>query len=207
MAKIGRPLAMSVEDRRKEIYKAAEHLFGEHGFEHVSMSQIATFAGMSKKTLYVYFTDKRELLESLVMSSYDWLYVSQNLSNDDPVIDLQETLMMTARHVLSERHIRLCRLAIAERIGMQGLATTFYEKGIASSRDELIKCIQRIPDERILLQLNAESIADLLFGASIAKPFIDLLFSNQDIQIDQVCAHITLVIHNIFKTTDTVKVN
>ncbi len=32
MAKLGRPLAMTVEQRRKEIFAVAEQLFGNYGF-------------------------------------------------------------------------------------------------------------------------------------------------------------------------------
>ncbi len=57
---------MSAYSGVAEIFSIAEQLFGEKGFENVTMSEIATAAGMSKKTLYVYFSDKRELLISLV---------------------------------------------------------------------------------------------------------------------------------------------
>ena len=70
MSKLGRPLVMSADERRKEIFTVAEQLFCEKGFENVTMSEIATALSMSKKTLYVYFSDKRELLKSLVSSSY-----------------------------------------------------------------------------------------------------------------------------------------
>src|SRR3546814_1841525 len=68
MTRTGRPLAMPAEERKKEVYVAAEKLFGERGYEKVTMTEIAAQAGMSKKTLYVYFADKEALLTSLVAS-------------------------------------------------------------------------------------------------------------------------------------------
>src|SRR3546814_10358908 len=77
MTRTGRPLAMPAEERKKEVYVAAEKLFGERGYEKVTMTEIAAQAGMSKKTLYVYFADKEARseehtseLQSLMRISY-----------------------------------------------------------------------------------------------------------------------------------------
>lgn len=198
MAKLGRPLVMSAEQRRTEIFSIAEQLFGEKGFENVTMSEIATAAGMSKKTLYVYFSDKRELLISLVESSYIWTEDAFDTNSADKVLALQNQLKKIAEHVLSERHIKLCRLAIAERVGVDGIST-FYEKGIAKSRDHLIHAVSYISSAQFVLNLNADIIADMLFGATISKPFVDLLFLNRKIDMQQVNTTIEQSIQALFK--------
>lgn len=198
MAKLGRPLVMSAEQRRTEIFSIAEQLFGEKGFENVTMSEIATAAGMSKKTLYVYFSDKRELLISLVESSYIWTEDAFDINSADKVLALQNQLKKIAEHVLSERHIKLCRLAIAERVGVDGIST-FYEKGIAKSRDHLIHAVSYISSAQFVLNLNADIIADMLFGATISKPFVDLLFLNRKIDMQQVNTTIEQSIQALFK--------
>ena len=199
MAKLGRPLVMSAEQRRAEIFSIAEQLFGEKGFENVTMSEIATAAGMSKKTLYVYFADKRKLLISLVESSYIWTEDAFDANNSDSVMALQNQLKKIAEHVLSERHIKLCRLAIAERVGVDGISDTFYEKGIAKSRDHLIHAVSHIPSNQFVLNLNADIMADMLFGATISKPFVDLLFLNRQIDMQQVNTAIEQSIQALFK--------
>lgn len=198
MIKVGRPLVMSAEDRRKEIFIIAEKLFGEKGFEHVTMAEIATEAGMSKKTLYVYFSDKRELLKSLVASSYIWSDNAFNDPNIDPIQSLKDRLKMVAVHVLSERHIKLCRLAIAERVGIDGLTDTFYEMGIATSRNHLIEAIKKIDRQHYVLDLDTDVLADMLFGATIAKPFIDLLFIDQQFEILMIHQQIDQVVQAMF---------
>lgn len=200
MAKLGRPLVMSVEQRRAEIFQIAEKLFGEKGFEQVTMSEIATAVGMSKKTLYVYFSDKRELLISLVESSYLWTEDAFERNHLNTVVALQDQLNKIAEHVLSERHIKLCRLAIAERVGVDGLTATFFEKGIAKSRDHLIQTVNEIDKSQYLLDLSPMILADMLFGATISKPFVDLLFLNQSIDLAQVKETIELSVEALFKT-------
>src|SRR3546814_18621231 len=107
-----RPLTMPAEKRKKEFYVAAEKLFGERGYEKVTMTEIAAQAGMSKKTLYVYFADKEALLTSLVASSYIWPEHAFNREPNDAVDALKIRLKVIADHVLSDRHLKLCRLEI-----------------------------------------------------------------------------------------------
>ena len=198
MSKLGRPLAMTVEDRRQEIFNVAEKLFGEQGFEHVTMSQIAIEAGMSKKTLYVYFSDKRELLKSLVSSSYIWSDDQLVLEQSSPIEYLKQCLITIATHVLSERHIKLCRLAIAEQVNIEGSTQTFYEMGISTSRNHLMHAINQIPESQLKLQLSTEVMSDLLFGATIAKPFIDFLLIAKEVDFVEINNTISEAIENCF---------
>lgn len=179
MTRLGRPLAMPVEDRKKEIYAAAERLFGERGYEKVTMSEIAAAAGMSKKTLYVQFSDKEALLKALVASSYIWPENAFEEAPADPVRTLKSRLTVIADHVLSERHLKLCRLAIGESIGIAGLADTFYQMGIHTSRQSLIATLEHIPASRRRVDLNASLLADMLFGATVGKVMVDALLTGE----------------------------
>ena len=183
MAKLGRPLSMSVDTRRKEIFTAAEQLFGEKGFAKTTMADIALAVGMSKKTLYVYFTDKQALLKSLVSSSYIWSEDAFEFRESDGLEYLMMCLKTIAEHVLSERHIYLCRLAIAERSCLSGFTDIFYDMGIRTGREQLIAAVQALKDHQLKVTLDAETMADLLFGACIAKPFLDLLIQQQTIDL------------------------
>lgn len=48
--------------RRREIFKAAVHLFLEKGFQETSMREVAEAAGIGKSSLYDYFRTKEEIL-------------------------------------------------------------------------------------------------------------------------------------------------
>lgn len=203
MAKLGRPLVMSAEQRRKEIFSIAEKLFGDKGFEHVTMSEIALEAGMSKKTLYVYFQDKKELLKDLILSSYIWTENPLTEKNTSAIQLLKSNLKVCAEHVLSDRHIKLCRLAISESVGINGLSETFYEIGISKSRDHLIEAIQKIEKNQYKIELAPEILADMLFGASIAKPFIDSLMMGSEIKFDEIFVKIEQTLDALFVSSST----
>ena len=52
--------------KRRQILDGAREVFMELGFDGASMGEIARAAGVSKGTLYVYFTDKTALFEAIV---------------------------------------------------------------------------------------------------------------------------------------------
>lgn len=54
---------------RSAIAQAAEKLFTLHGVEHTTMDDIAREAQYSKATLYVYFQNKQELVDTLALAS------------------------------------------------------------------------------------------------------------------------------------------
>lgn len=58
---------------RDNIASAAEHLFLLYGMEATTMDQIAKEAGYSKATLYVYFTNKEDIVGYLVLKSMNLL--------------------------------------------------------------------------------------------------------------------------------------
>jgi len=57
------------EDRPHEICAAALEVFAEKGFAAARLDEIARRAGVSKGTLYLYFTDKEELFRAVVRSA------------------------------------------------------------------------------------------------------------------------------------------
>jgi AcrR family transcriptional regulator len=52
--------------KRRQILDGARRVFMDLGFDGASMGEIAKAAGVSKGTLYVYFTDKSTLFEAIV---------------------------------------------------------------------------------------------------------------------------------------------
>ena len=49
-------------DARGRLEKAALALYGERGFENTTVAEIADRAGLTERTFFRYFTDKREVL-------------------------------------------------------------------------------------------------------------------------------------------------
>ncbi|MFV0415635.1 MAG: TetR/AcrR family transcriptional regulator [Chthoniobacterales bacterium] len=58
------------EDIARRIVREARRHFFLHGFRNVTMSDLAAEMGVSKKTLYVHFTSKQELVKTVVETKY-----------------------------------------------------------------------------------------------------------------------------------------
>ena len=54
------------EDRPEQIIKAALEVFGEQGLANARLQDIAARAGVSKGTIYLYFTNKEELFREMI---------------------------------------------------------------------------------------------------------------------------------------------
>ena len=52
--------------KKEQIIEAARKLFYQFGFKKVSMDEIAREAGVTKKTIYMYFNSKEELLKYFI---------------------------------------------------------------------------------------------------------------------------------------------
>ncbi|MEN1971935.1 TetR/AcrR family transcriptional regulator [Luteimonas sp. MJ204] len=91
----GRPKDLA---KRAAILDAAQRMFLEHGFEGVSMDQIAALAGVSKLTVYSHFGDKDTLFAAAV-EYYCEQQVPPSLFTPSPGTPLRPRLVGIARAV------------------------------------------------------------------------------------------------------------
>jgi len=57
---------LSAEQRRESILEAANEVFGERGYEHVRIDDVAAAAGISKALIYEHFASKQDLYIELL---------------------------------------------------------------------------------------------------------------------------------------------
>lgn len=62
------------EDFRKKILEAAKSLFLSQGYAHTSMRKIAMKVGISATTIYLYYTDKADVIHALHQDGFKLLY-------------------------------------------------------------------------------------------------------------------------------------
>ena len=75
---------------RKSILEIASESFSAYGIRTITMDEIASAAGISKRTLYELFKDKESLLEQIILQSQDEMksYVNQVLSETNNVMEV-----------------------------------------------------------------------------------------------------------------------
>jgi AcrR family transcriptional regulator len=138
------------EARPEEILAAALESFAERGFAATRLEDVATRAGISKGTLYLYFGGKEELFEAVVRAT-----LLPNLERIEalvatsagPSAALFERLLLTIAGVVSSRVGAIPKLVIAEAGNFPGLAR-FYLDEVVRRGLRLIGMILRRGIER-----------------------------------------------------------
>ena len=70
------------EARPAEIVAAALHLFSDRGFAATRLEDVATVAGVSKGTVYLYFESKEQLFEAVVREA-----ITPNIARAEALVD------------------------------------------------------------------------------------------------------------------------
>jgi AcrR family transcriptional regulator len=138
------------EARPEEILAAALESFAERGFAATRLEDVASRAGISKGTLYLYFKSKEELFKAVVRGT-----LLPNLARveamvgtfEGPSASLLERLLLTIAGVLGSRVGTIPKLVIAEAGNFPELAR-FYLDEVVHRGLELIGTILRRGIER-----------------------------------------------------------
>ncbi|MFC5750861.1 TetR/AcrR family transcriptional regulator [Actinomadura rugatobispora] len=113
----GRPTRAEAAELERRLREAALEVFSDRGFEGATMEEIARAAGISKRTLYAKYPDKRALFAKVLpwaMSTLNW----DAPDLDDVADDLPSALAAIARiaiaRVVDPQVARLTRVAMSE---------------------------------------------------------------------------------------------
>ena len=128
------------EDKRRQILTGASRIFMAKGYEGASMSDIAQEAGVSKGTLYVYFTNKEALFGAAVQQ-YSRDHAAHIFDSLSPGIALDEALRECGGRymelVLTPDVQAVYRVVIAESHKFPELGRAFFEAAPARNTARL----------------------------------------------------------------------
>jgi TetR/AcrR family transcriptional repressor of mexJK operon len=125
----------SESPKRQAVLDAAAALFMAQGYEAVSMDAVARTAGVSKATLYAYFSSKDQLFATIIGEACREKIAAGALLPSD-VTDLRAALTAFGgrllRFFLEERALAIHRVVISESIRFPELGRAFYDNGPAA---------------------------------------------------------------------------
>lgn len=114
----GRPTREQAEQRHLELLDQAFDIFLEKGFEQATMEMIAGAVGMTKRTVYARYEDKRALFRAAVQRAIDEYVVPVRALQAAETEDLEETLRAIAwirlENATSPRGLKLQRMIASE---------------------------------------------------------------------------------------------
>lgn len=140
------------EEKRREIVKAAQELFEEHGFDRTSMSMISERVGGSKATLYGYFSSKEEILSAVLI--FDVTEEADRLMNEvlgsqklrDALVTLGTAYLMRRLSPTPVANIRM----VATQPDGSTIGKDFYETVLRPAWQRLADRFEMMMDEGLL---------------------------------------------------------
>jgi TetR/AcrR family transcriptional repressor of mexJK operon len=118
--------------KRAGVLEAATALFMAQGYGAVSMDAIARAAGVSKATLYAYFSSKDQLFATIIGEAcHQNMAGATNLPGGETdlragLVDFAGKLM---RFLLEDRSLAIHRVVISESVRFPELGRAFYDNG------------------------------------------------------------------------------
>jgi len=159
------------EARPQELLAAALDLFVERGFAATRLDDVAKAAGVSKGTLYLYFSSKEDLFKAVVRESIvpllgeaEGLIVEFDGSSEDL---FRSVMTRWWQDVGNTKLSGLTKLMLAEACNFPELAS-FYQEEVVNRGEKLFaSMLQRGMDRGELRQLDLEIDARLLIAPMI----------------------------------------
>lgn len=177
-------IRLSPEVRRKQILEAALVEFGRRGFAATSIARIAERVGISKGNVYVHFSSKDEIFETLLKSlssvgqaQGDW----SRLETAQDVARFIDNLVDATYASLTPEALAVLRMTIAEGHRVPGILAKWQEANLRdrakrqATIDEQVAAgrIKRGPlTEHFHLAMTPvvyAAVATLLFGEAAAE--------------------------------------
>lgn len=189
--KRGRPPALTAEMRRQRILDTAERIFTEIGYGAATMEEIARGAGMSKKTLYGLFSDKREVFTALIhdIDGYPSGALEFDVANSRK--ELKARLLTLAEVALSTRQVEVTRLVISEARHCPELAEEFHAKAMQKGRAYLARALQSFVDANPSIVIkDIETTAVTLFAAVLGDLHFRALLGEKPVSRKKLEAHV-----------------
>ncbi len=130
----------------EQVLSGAREIFLRDGFEGASVDDIAKAAGLSKATLYSYFSDKRQLFAEVVTSECDRM-ATEIVGQLDEAAPVREQLLMAAcgaaKFLVSNFAQRIFRICLAERDRFPELSIAYYESGPLNGHHQICHHLQK----------------------------------------------------------------
>lgn len=176
-----------------QVLEGARTVFMRDGFEGASVDDIVRHAGVSKATLYSYFSDKRLLFLEVAKIECQ-AQSNAAISSIEASGDIREALTMAARRMVrfftSDVGMQVYRIVVGESQRFPEIGREFYAAGPAVVREILQGLLQKGIDEGKLqiddLDLATDQFPELCKAGIHLQMAIGLRDGVTDEEIDRV---------------------
>ena len=166
-----------------QVLRGAREVFMADGYEGASVDAIAKAAGVSKATLYSYFSDKRLLFMEVAKSECGLqIEEADAILSDDS--DPREVLTVAAERMLSfflsDFGRSIFRMCVAESDRFPELGREFYDTGPRVFREKMVWYLSGAVRDGELVIDDLELAADQFHELCKSSLFPELIFGIRD---------------------------
>ncbi|MBT9382603.1 TetR/AcrR family transcriptional regulator [Pseudooceanicola sp. CBS1P-1] len=165
----GRPPVLSEDERRAALLEAAYEVFVREGYAGATVEAIAQQAGMSKRTLYRFFRDKKQLLHALVKAHQTDSPPSAPVPDPEAPIrqELRNLLVNVLTTLLEPRQVALLRLVISETPNASDVTEEYLKVNLTGLFGSLNSRFAQLREAGAIRTANPEETAGLMLSAAL----------------------------------------
>lgn len=178
-------------ETRQRIIDAAQSLFAERGYDGATTASIAAAAGVAEKTLFKYFTSKKELLvDSIYPALLSLLQLPALNDRDVPLREALQAVVQDRLH-FAHTHPALFRLLIQELVLRDDFRAAMQERWESAIYPALTALLRTAQARGELRAVRPAAITRALVGATVAQACIGLIFAPKaETDLEHVAAEI-----------------
>ncbi len=174
------PIGGHDPEKRRQILDGARGVFLALGFDGARMAEIARAAGVSKGTLYVYFTSKQELFSALV--DEECTQTAERIFEVDDDADVRTALFRVGRSyvhaMIRAEYVAVLRIVISIADRFPDIGRQFLDSGPTAGVIRLAEWLRR-REQRGELVLPAPELSAWQFLVGCHAPVVmPMLFAN-----------------------------
>jgi TetR/AcrR family transcriptional regulator, mexJK operon transcriptional repressor len=133
--------------KEQEVLRVASDYFLSHGYKGTSINAMARDAGISKESIYRYFSSKKKLFEAVILkelSDYRKRLDFLNIGHDTMPLDaaLRQAGVSILQAVSSDRVLALRRLVFHEATRSPEIGQIYYAIGPQAAYDYLVRMFE-----------------------------------------------------------------
>jgi AcrR family transcriptional regulator len=193
--------------RPAEIIAAAVESFAERGFAATRLDDIAARAGVTRGTLYLYFSSKEELFKAVVRQLIVPILATREemiAASTEPTADLLRKLILSVPDALAGSPIpAIPKLVIAEARNFPDLAQFYFDEVLSRARRRIRMLIRRGVERGEFRPVDV----DRVFYCVVAPIFVGLIWQHvfqphdkERLDLHALCrAHLDLLLNGLLK--------
>jgi AcrR family transcriptional regulator len=170
--------------RRQAVLKAGLAVFAAEGYAAARLDDVAKRAGVAKGTIYLYFRDKQDLFEQIVIGAIGPLFERVETIGAQEAIPFPALLAafydLFRREVLGTERKEIMRLVITEGRRFPEIAKFYHREVVSRGLKLMSAAARRAQASGDLASDTAERFPHLIFAPLLFTVLWDGLFSSFD---------------------------